>query len=350
MTIYTKYFYYFLVLFCLCQKSIAQTQIFFTNPSFEGPNGAGAVPPGWISCGFESTPDTQPGFFGVSLLPSEGKTFLSLVCKVYSAESYEAVYQKLPQSLKAGNGYYFTLDLAYVRSPIENPDLPAITRIWGVESDCNKRELLWASPIIEHESWKKYEVRFSPKQTHEYILFETYFAKLPTYWGRVLYDNLSPITEYEALTAVKPMVCYGDSVVVTANYYPGANYQWNTLEGKSQSIMVKEPGKYIVEVTYNGLILTGTVEVTFRECEERYFIPNLITPNGDKYNENFELVGFRKGLWSLSIYNRWGELVYTNPAYENEWKAEGLETGIYYYYLRRRESEKSYRGYIQVAR
>ncbi len=61
-------------------------------------------------------------------------------------------------------------------------------------------------------------------------------------------------------------------------------------------------------------------------------IPNVITPNGDGYNEKFVISGIEQCDKSrLIIRNKNGKILYQTQGYENDWGADGLEAGIYYY-------------------
>ncbi len=61
-------------------------------------------------------------------------------------------------------------------------------------------------------------------------------------------------------------------------------------------------------------------------------IPNVITPNGDGYNEKFVISGIEQCDKSrLIIRNKNGKIVYQTQGYENDWGADGLEAGVYYY-------------------
>lgn len=57
-------------------------------------------------------------------------------------------------------------------------------------------------------------------------------------------------------------------------------------------------------------------------------VPNVITPNGDGKNDVL-FVGTEAG---LTIYNRWGKLIYANAAYDNTW-GENVTAGTYFYEL-----------------
>ena len=63
-------------------------------------------------------------------------------------------------------------------------------------------------------------------------------------------------------------------------------------------------------------------------------VPNVITPNGDTRNDAFILD--RLALYpeaQLRILNRYGMLVFEGAPYANNWEAQGLPAGAYYYVL-----------------
>lgn len=67
-----------------------------------------------------------------------------------------------------------------------------------------------------------------------------------------------------------------------------------------------------------------------RPCQ--VIVPNVITPNGDGFNDTFvpQLEGDFISL-EMEIYNRWGRLVYTQAdTQELSWDAEGQSDGVYY--------------------
>ncbi len=70
-------------------------------------------------------------------------------------------------------------------------------------------------------------------------------------------------------------------------------------------------------------------------------IPNVFSPNGDGYNEFFQIKNIENyPKNTLTVFNRWGELVYENNQYQNDWNGsyrlsnEPLPSGTYYYTIR----------------
>ncbi|MEQ8302172.1 MAG: PKD domain-containing protein [Cyclobacteriaceae bacterium] len=50
---------------------------------------------------------------------------------------------------------------------------------------------------------------------------------------------------------------------------------------------------------------------------------------------------------SLTVYNRWGNLVFNDLDYQDNWDAKGLEPGVYYYDIRI-ENDTNCKGWVQV--
>lgn len=79
-------------------------------------------------------------------------------------------------------------------------------------------------------------------------------------------------------------------------------------------------------------------------------IPTIITPNGDGLNDRFVCQNLSAGAWELTVYSRWGQPVYRQPAYRNAWDATGQSAGLYYYLLHNPVSGARYRSWVEVIR
>ena len=77
-------------------------------------------------------------------------------------------------------------------------------------------------------------------------------------------------------------------------------------------------------------------------------IPNVITPNGDASNEFFKIKNIEyHPNTSITIFDRWGRKVYENPNYNNEWNAEGVADGTFFYIVEV-PNDKKYNGFLTV--
>ncbi|MDH4059051.1 MAG: gliding motility-associated C-terminal domain-containing protein, partial [Cyclobacteriaceae bacterium] len=93
-------------------------------------------------------------------------------------------------------------------------------------------------------------------------------------------------------------------------------------------------------------------------------VPNVITPgntdpNSAGKNDTFKIrygeldtspTASEFGVKvTLSVYNRWGKVVYENVDYKDDWGGEGLESGTYYYEVQV-ENEPICKGWVQIIR
>jgi gliding motility-associated-like protein len=102
---------------------------------------------------------------------------------------------------------------------------------------------------------------------------------------------------------------------------------------------------------------TAVVYITVLPCRPNVFIPNGFSPNGDSYNQYWEVIDIT--LYpnnELQIFNRWGNLVYESAPYHNEWdglnmSGENLPDGTYFYILKLNDDNNtSYSGYVVINR
>ena len=136
--------------------------------------------------------------------------------------------------------------------------------------------------------------------------------------------------------------------------------------GNNNSIEVEDAGTYIVEVyadsSPEGCTGYSEVEISYYD-NARCIIPEGISPNGDGYNDSFDLTFLhdRTGISSIEIFNRYGMSVYKNTdGYTNDWygqrdNGDDLVTGTYYYVIKLREEDEVFdtqvlTGWIYVNR
>lgn len=205
------------LVFCLPFSLFAQ-EITFNNPSFDlqSPR-ASTTPTGWINCGAvaETPPDIQPNpTFHVTDAPADGQSYLGLVSR--DNETTESIAQRLNTPVEAGSCYQFPIYLARADSYISpsrktlkivNFNEALVLRVWGGNSGCDKRELFFESPLIEHVDWQQYIVNFTPSSNFKYIILEAYYQTpvLFPYNGNILIDNLGAIVSCDVALVEDPL-------------------------------------------------------------------------------------------------------------------------------------------------
>ncbi len=111
---------------------------------------------------------------------------------------------------------------------------------------------------------------------------------------------------------------------ITLNITTGVapyTYSWSTPGSVSNVLFGLEVGTYAVTITdaNNCVITLGNLDV--RPCnvvDDECGKGNLVlTPNGDQQNDNFVITCSEDLNGTLSIYDRWGRLVYNKMLYDN---------------------------------
>lgn len=108
-------------------------------------------------------------------------------------------------------------------------------------------------------------------------------------------------------------------------------------------------GAHIIEYVIPGLCGDSDEhDVFIVPCE--IVIPNIITPNNDGSNDYlvFEDLEYFPGS-QLSVFNRWGNLLFVSDDYRNNWDAFGVSDGTYYFILVRNDGVE-YKGNLTIKR
>jgi len=98
------------------------------------------------------------------------------------------------------------------------------------------------------------------------------------------------------------------------------NYVWNTGD-QTQQIEVRQSGTYSVVASHGECSVSA--QYIIESCDVRLYLPNAITPsNGDGVNDYFsipERTQFLIDEFEITIYNRWGELIFFSTDKNFHW-------------------------------
>tara|TARA_R110002072_G_scaffold286113_1_gene451093 strand:+ start:10844 stop:14932 length:4089 start_codon:yes stop_codon:yes gene_type:complete len=159
----------------------------------------------------------------------------------------------------------------------------------------------------------------------------------------------------------------GDSIQITTtvNYLSPLNYEWNppaNFDCATCPNPIVEPSgtvtyQLIVSDT-NGCIDTAflNVEVNkpFNKCIE-VFIPTMFSPNNDKTNDVWSVIGGCIGDIETRVYNSWGELIFESfdqsMGWDGFYKGSKVQNGQYAYIIKIRYAngeEELFSGFMTV--
>jgi gliding motility-associated-like protein len=129
------------------------------------------------------------------------------------------------------------------------------------------------------------------------------------------------------------IVCGDDqSPLLTLNPGDFALYRWQN-NAPGPDFDVQQEGLYWVRVTdENGC--SGEDSIFVRDlCPTRFYIPNVFSPNDDGVNDYFSVFGSDILGLQLSIYDRWGSLLFQSDDIEARWdgyyRGKAMTPGVY---------------------
>lgn len=174
-----------------------------------------------------------------------------------------------------------------------------------------------------------------------------------TIYGAIVQEgSCPPDTAFHTITVLPVAVSAGPDVTIIEGESTeliasgGDSYVWwpdTDLDSPTSVSTWASPivdTEYCVEVTdASSCKDTACVMVTVLPFITELIIPNLITPNGDGFNDYFVINSIDIfPLNELVIFNDYGQTIYSAQPYNNEWdgtfNGDNLPDGTYYYMLR----------------
>ena len=168
------------------------------------------------------------------------------------------------------------------------------------------------------------------------------------------------ITQPELLVISDTVVTSNNNTTIITYSYGGTpeyKYLWNN--GSADSILTNVlSGTYTLEVVdKNGCIAYDTILI-----ETPLFIPTVITPNADGFNDTWQIKGIEAyNSIDIYIFNRWGDMLYEfsgsgleylqkSVEWDGTWKGKELPLGTYVYILNIDGNTNKYNGTITIVK
>jgi len=144
------------------------------------------------------------------------------------------------------------------------------------------------------------------------------------------------------------VICEDGMFLLSPELEDDTEYLWQDQSVDSYFLVIEE-GFYKLRTSNICGFWTDSINITTKYCGE-VIIPNVFTPTNDNINELFKIKGIDEDAWELSVYSRWGELVYHSFDYQNDWDGENLSPSVYYYVLSSKIKNKKYKGTVRIVR
>ena len=189
MNNYIKVFYISIIFILIAYT--AHGQVIIDNTSFEGTPADATMPAGWFAGTKGTTPDILPGYWGVYTEPEDGDSYVGMITR--EDGSYESISQRLTGKVIEGSCYSMSLYMAFSDN-YTGYNNPIHLRIWMSDIKNERQQLIYTSPLIKSEDWKKFNFDFTPETDKYYIILEAYISDEPkAHKGNILIDKISPI-------------------------------------------------------------------------------------------------------------------------------------------------------------
>ena len=138
------------------------------------------------------------------------------------------------------------------------------------------------------------------------------------------------------------MICKDKSFVITPfGDFNNGTFLWND-GSNSSSLTTSSAGIYWLTVNTACGAMSDTIGITNFDCEIE--IPNVLTLNNDNINEIFIIKNLLFNDGELKIFNRWGNLIYENKSYANNWAPKNISDGVYFYIFYYPWSQNTYKA------
>lgn len=159
--------------------------------------------------------------------------------------------------------------------------------------------------------------------------------------------SFNPLPVLDNADTTKFCLEYDGSLLLDAG--PGTKYEWEPQIAKNpanssdqntyykQEFETSELGYHYVKI-YNQFECFIVDSIYVKDvCPPRVFIPDAFAPDGDKFAEDreFKIFGDHFAKFSLTIFNRWGEIIFYTTDQDEGWdgtyRGELMPSGVYPY-------------------
>lgn len=123
------------------------------------------------------------------------------------------------------------------------------------------------------------------------------------------------------------VLCAGDSLLVDLR---ATNYEIEWFDGTTVPVKyLRAPGSYVVTFVSCNDFITATIVLDTMDCSCNFYLPNVITPNGDQTNDEFRLyTNCAVTNYQMSVFDRWGNQVFRSNQPDQAWPTQSDQLDI----------------------
>ncbi|MFZ4402435.1 MAG: gliding motility-associated C-terminal domain-containing protein [Bacteroidales bacterium] len=253
------------------------------------------------------------------------------------------------------HNFYIQLDsigMLFTQNQVQDSILPICNNCAQIKKNIS---------LLDTVNWLKINGSFIANGGEEYLTIGNFqdIIHWPFSEHGLIYIFIDDVSVCECTYTINlgpdAKLCEGDNIILNSNL-PNATYTWQD-SSHTATYEVKQPGIYWVRAyvaeyditTYDTIVISAEDE---KICNPPLIIPNFMSPNGDNMNDNFQLGNIGYYSVSFQIFNRWGNLIYQQDHYQNDYNGNGCASGVYYYLIIaksiRNGMVKEYKGSVTV--
>ncbi|MCX6182469.1 MAG: gliding motility-associated C-terminal domain-containing protein [Bacteroidetes bacterium] len=153
----------------------------------------------------------------------------------------------------------------------------------------------------------------------------TYYVTVDNGFGCTATDSIKLISLGDPVSTLEndTTLCFSFAPALLLHSGNALNHSWST-GAKTSDISVSAANTYYVTLS-NGINCSVTDSIHVLDfCYPTFFyLPNSFSPNGDGLNDVFSIKGESIYVLKLSIFNRWGELIFETSDPSATWNGVG---------------------------
>ena len=201
--------------------------------------------------------------------------------------------------------------------------------------------------------WRQNSQIISMDKTHNTSAPGIYNVKVSL--GTCSSDKNIQVTVHELPVPTLPasyVFCSDNGNTVTLDAGAFNSYKWSSANETSQTITVNHAGIYDVLIT-NASNCKAQASTSVTEiCKPALFVSNAFSPNGDGINDTYDVFDSHVGAYSMTIFNRWGEVIFHSTDktvyWDGTYKGNSMPVGVYPYVIKYEGDSEQYKGPFQL--